>query len=152
MTSFWRQLPLLATESSHRHHAHPRRVFPYSYSFLHSLIIRSQTLPEPTDITNRLWRAADELLCQRLSTGRQRSSTSPAPRLDFLDRVWRPRPAGGSWEPAASATFLGPYEILRPSHGTALCTFHCLFRSTKGISKGISDPKKRPRPLVGAVL
>ena len=31
-----------------------------------SLITRSQTLPEPTDITDELWRAADEMLCQRL--------------------------------------------------------------------------------------
>ena len=31
-----------------------------------SLITRSQTLPEPTDITYELWQAADELLCQRL--------------------------------------------------------------------------------------
>ena len=31
-----------------------------------SLITRSQTLPEPTDITQELWQAADELLCQRL--------------------------------------------------------------------------------------
>ncbi len=34
-----------------------------------SLITRSQTLPEPTDITDELWRAADELLCQRLPAG-----------------------------------------------------------------------------------
>jgi DNA polymerase IV len=34
-----------------------------------SLITRSCTLPEPTDITDELWRAADELLCQRLPTG-----------------------------------------------------------------------------------
>ena len=34
-----------------------------------SLITRSQTLPEPTDITEELWRAADELLCQRLPAG-----------------------------------------------------------------------------------
>ena len=34
-----------------------------------SLITRSQTLPEPTDITDELWRAVDELLCQRLPTG-----------------------------------------------------------------------------------
>ena len=33
------------------------------------LITRSQTLPEPTDITHELWRAADELLCQRLPAG-----------------------------------------------------------------------------------
>ncbi len=31
-----------------------------------SLVTRSQTLPEPTDITQELWQAADELLCQRL--------------------------------------------------------------------------------------
>jgi DNA polymerase-4 len=31
-----------------------------------SLITRSQTLPEPTDTTDELWRTADELLCQRL--------------------------------------------------------------------------------------
>jgi DNA polymerase-4 len=31
-----------------------------------SLITRSQTLPEPTDITHELWQAADELLCHRL--------------------------------------------------------------------------------------
>ena len=31
-----------------------------------SLITRSCTLPEPTDITQELWQAADELLCQRL--------------------------------------------------------------------------------------
>ena len=31
-----------------------------------SLITRSCTLPEPTDITDELWRAADDLLCQRL--------------------------------------------------------------------------------------
>ncbi len=34
-----------------------------------STITRSQTLPEPTDITDVLWRAADELLCQRLPAG-----------------------------------------------------------------------------------
>src|SRR5208283_2366547 len=34
-----------------------------------SLITRSQTLPEPTDITDELWRTADELLCQRLPAG-----------------------------------------------------------------------------------
>ena len=34
-----------------------------------SLITRSHTLPEPTDITDELWRAADELLCQRLPAG-----------------------------------------------------------------------------------
>ncbi len=34
-----------------------------------SLITRSCTLPEPTDITDELWRAADELLCQRLPAG-----------------------------------------------------------------------------------
>lgn len=31
-----------------------------------SLITRSQTLPEPTDITDELWQTADELLCHRL--------------------------------------------------------------------------------------
>lgn len=31
-----------------------------------SLITRSQTLPSPTDITDELWRTADELLCCRL--------------------------------------------------------------------------------------
>jgi len=31
-----------------------------------SLITRSQTLPEPTDITHELWQTADEMLCQRL--------------------------------------------------------------------------------------
>jgi DNA polymerase-4 len=34
-----------------------------------STITRSQTLPEPTDITQELWRAADELLCKRLPKG-----------------------------------------------------------------------------------
>ena len=34
-----------------------------------SLITRSQTLPEPTDITHELWQAADELFCQRLPAG-----------------------------------------------------------------------------------
>ena len=34
-----------------------------------SLITRSQTLPEPTDITEELWRAADEMLCHRLPAG-----------------------------------------------------------------------------------
>ena len=34
-----------------------------------STITRSQTLPEPTDITDELWRTADELLCQRLPAG-----------------------------------------------------------------------------------
>lgn len=34
-----------------------------------SLITRSQTLPEPTDITHELWRVADTMLCQRLPTG-----------------------------------------------------------------------------------
>ncbi len=34
-----------------------------------SLITRSQTLLEPTDITDELWRAADELLCHRLPSG-----------------------------------------------------------------------------------
>jgi DNA polymerase-4 len=36
-----------------------------------SLITRSQTLPEPTDITHELWLAANELLCQRLPAGYQ---------------------------------------------------------------------------------
>ena len=31
-----------------------------------SLITRSQTLPEPTDITRDLWQVADEMLCHRL--------------------------------------------------------------------------------------
>ena len=30
------------------------------------LITRSQTLPEPTDITSELWQTADEMLCHRL--------------------------------------------------------------------------------------
>ena len=34
-----------------------------------SLITRSQTLPEPTDITHELWQAADEMLCRRLPAG-----------------------------------------------------------------------------------
>jgi DNA polymerase-4 len=34
-----------------------------------STITRSQTLPEPTDITDELWRAADELLRRRLPAG-----------------------------------------------------------------------------------
>ena len=34
-----------------------------------SLITRSQTLPEPTDITQELWWTADELLCHRLPAG-----------------------------------------------------------------------------------
>jgi len=34
-----------------------------------SLVTRSQTLPEPTNITDELWRTADELLCQRLPAG-----------------------------------------------------------------------------------
>ena len=34
-----------------------------------STITRSQTLPEPTDITHVLWQAADDMLCQRLPTG-----------------------------------------------------------------------------------
>lgn len=34
-----------------------------------SLITRSQTLPEPTDITAELWRTADDLLCHRLPAG-----------------------------------------------------------------------------------
>ena len=34
-----------------------------------SLITRSQTLSEPTDITQELWQAADEMLCQRLPAG-----------------------------------------------------------------------------------
>ncbi len=34
-----------------------------------SLITRSQTLPEPTDITQELWQTADELLCHRLPAG-----------------------------------------------------------------------------------
>ena len=34
-----------------------------------SLITRSRTLPEPTDITQELWQAADELLCHRLPAG-----------------------------------------------------------------------------------
>jgi DNA polymerase-4 len=36
-----------------------------------SLITRSQTLPEPTDITDELWRAADDMLCHRLPSNRQ---------------------------------------------------------------------------------
>ena len=31
-----------------------------------STITRSHTLPEPTNITDELWRAADEMLCRRL--------------------------------------------------------------------------------------
>jgi DNA polymerase-4 len=34
-----------------------------------SLITRSCTLPEPTNITDELWRLADELLCNRLPAG-----------------------------------------------------------------------------------
>ncbi len=34
-----------------------------------STITRSQTLPEPTDITHELWQAADDMLCQRLPSG-----------------------------------------------------------------------------------
>lgn len=34
-----------------------------------SLITRSKTLPEPTDITQELWQATDEMFCQRLPTG-----------------------------------------------------------------------------------
>ena len=34
-----------------------------------SLITRSCTLPEPTNITQELWRAADEMLCHRLPAG-----------------------------------------------------------------------------------
>ena len=34
-----------------------------------SLITRSQTLPEPTDITHELWQAVDEMLCHRLPAG-----------------------------------------------------------------------------------
>jgi len=34
-----------------------------------SLITRSQTLPEPTDITHELWQTANELLCRRLPAG-----------------------------------------------------------------------------------
>ena len=34
-----------------------------------STITRSCTLPEPTNVTDELWRAADELLCQRLPAG-----------------------------------------------------------------------------------
>ncbi len=34
-----------------------------------STITRSQTLPEPTDITQELWQVADEMLCQRLPPG-----------------------------------------------------------------------------------
>jgi len=34
-----------------------------------SLITRSKTLPEPTDITDELWRAANEMLCHRLPAG-----------------------------------------------------------------------------------
>ena len=34
-----------------------------------SPITRSQTLPEPTNITDELWRVADEMLCHRLPSG-----------------------------------------------------------------------------------
>jgi len=34
-----------------------------------STITRSQTMPEPTDITHELWRVADEMLCHRLPAG-----------------------------------------------------------------------------------
>ena len=34
-----------------------------------TLITRSQTLPEPTDITHELWQVADEMLCHRLPAG-----------------------------------------------------------------------------------
>jgi DNA polymerase IV len=40
-----------------------------------STITRAQTLPEPTDITDELWQAADALLCQRMPSER------PAVRL-----------------------------------------------------------------------
>lgn len=36
-----------------------------------SLITRSQTLPEPTDITNELWQTADEMLRHRMPPNRQ---------------------------------------------------------------------------------
>lgn len=36
-----------------------------------SLITRSQTLQEPTDITDELWRVADEMLCHRLPPNHQ---------------------------------------------------------------------------------
>jgi len=34
-----------------------------------STITRSQTLPEPTNITHELWQATDEMLCHRLPAG-----------------------------------------------------------------------------------
>jgi DNA polymerase-4 len=34
-----------------------------------STITRSQTVPEPTDITHELWQTADEMLCHRLPAG-----------------------------------------------------------------------------------
>jgi DNA polymerase IV len=34
-----------------------------------SMITRCQTLPEPTDITQELWQAAEEMLCQRMPSG-----------------------------------------------------------------------------------
>jgi DNA polymerase-4 len=50
-----------------RRHGHRGRTVHIKVRFSDfSLITRSQTLPEPTDITNELWQTADELLRNRL--------------------------------------------------------------------------------------
>jgi len=50
---------------------------------------------------------------------------------------------------------IAPERLLRPSAATILATQDCTesapFRYTKGISKGISEPKKRLRPHLAAV-
>ena len=55
-----------------------------------SLITRSQTLPEPTDITDELRRTADELLCQRC-----RRDTCPCAGGDGCERPGRHGPCSG---------------------------------------------------------
>jgi DNA polymerase-4 len=52
-----------------RHHLRARTVHLKIRFADFSTITRAQTLPEPTDITQDLWRAADDLLCHRLPAG-----------------------------------------------------------------------------------
>jgi DNA polymerase-4 len=52
-----------------RHQLHGRTVHLKVRFADFSLITRSQTLPEPTNITQELWQAADAMLCKRLPSG-----------------------------------------------------------------------------------
>jgi hypothetical protein len=64
------------------------------------LITRSQTLPEPTDIADELWRAHDELLCQRFPAGDSHAH----------------RPASRSGRKEIDLATLGSPSVSRVSH------------------------------------